>query len=127
MYVRLAVFEKDSDSNQEMGLFSAMGKLHETNELYEYELDIENEIYKWFKRNLKVPKVQADTSNHYRVPMAISWFKSSAKEHISKMRAYGQILEQHDYIVKQLITDRPGKIVYEDDHQIAAIPFVDTF
>jgi len=41
------------------------------------------------------------------------------------MRQYGQILEAHDYPIKQLVTDRPGKILYEDKFQIAAVPFGD--
>ncbi len=59
--------------------------------------------------------------------MSISWFKHSATDHIDKMRQYAQILEAHDIYVNQMTTDRPGNIVYEDQFQIAAIPFNDTF
>jgi len=65
--------------------------------------------------------------NDYSKPQAISWFRSSALKHISKMREYAEILQSHDVQVKQLVTERPGKIVYEDQYQIAAIPFQDTF
>ena len=88
---------------------------------------LETEIYNWFKKNLSVPHVQSSSSNHYAKPKAISWFKDSAKDHIEKMRQYAQILESHDYPIKQLLTDRPGKVLYEDEFQIAAIPFGDTF
>jgi len=57
----------------------------------------------------------------------LACFINPAKEHIEKMRQYGQILEAHDYPIKQLVTDRPGKILYEDKFQIAAVPFGDTF
>ncbi|MGH1472585.1 MAG: hypothetical protein ACRBCS_15495 [Cellvibrionaceae bacterium] len=95
--------------------------------LYEYEQDIEKEVYAWFKKNLKVPKVQSSKSGYHVKPRSISWFKASATEHIEKMRQYVQILESHDMPVKQINTERPGNIVYEDEHQIAAIPFNDTF
>ena len=65
-------------------------------------------------------------SSHSK-PGSISWFKSSAIKYIHKMREYSQILESHDVLVIQITTERPGNIVYEDEHQIAAIPFSDTF
>lgn len=43
------------------------------------------------------------------------------------MREYAEILKSHGLEVKQLVTDNPGKIVYDDKYQIAAIPFKDTF
>lgn len=127
MYLRFEVDEKDRRSGREKGVFAAMDFLLENESLYEYEHDMEKEIYAWFKKNLKVPKVQSSNSNYHTNPRAISWFKSSASQHIDKMRQYIQILESHDLKVKQLSTTRPGKIVYEDEHQIAAIPFNNTF
>lgn len=35
------------------------------------------------------------------------------------------ILEQHNVYVRVLKTDRPGYIVYEDQHQVVAEPFAD--
>ncbi len=97
------------------------------NELFEYEIEIEEAIYQWFKKNLDVPYVQSSNSNYYSKPLAISWFKDTAVVHVQKMREYIHILESHDVRVKQLTTDKPGKIVYEDEYQVAAVPFGDTF
>ena len=127
MYLRFEIDEKDDVSGREKGIFMAMDILLEDGSLYEYEQDLEKELYSWFKKNLKVPKVQSSKSGYHAKPRSISWFKSSATEHIDKMRQYAQILESHDMSVKQFATDRPGNIVYEDEHQIAAIPFNDTF
>ncbi|WP_415891175.1 hypothetical protein ACMXYV_07590 [Neptuniibacter sp. SY11_33] len=127
MYIRFVVAEIDEDSGREMGIFTAGGILHEDGELYDYEIRHRKEILSWFSSNLNVPDVQASESNYYSKPGAISWFKSSATIHISKMREYVQILESHDVAVKQLVTERPGNVVYEDDFQVAAIPFKDTF
>ncbi len=127
MYIRFVVEKKDTKSGRNMGLFMAMDELHESKSLYIYEQKQEDELYKWFKKHLKVPRVQSSASNHHTKSGAISWFKISASEYINKMRAYGQILEAHDILVKQFTTERPGNIVYEDEHQIAAIPFNDTF
>lgn len=124
IYIRFVIVDKDNDSNQAQGLFAAMGELEEQNLLYQWELEIKKDIYAWFNANLKVPSV---LSGHYSKVQAISWFKDSATEHIESMRRYSQILEAHNYQIQQLVTERPGKILYEDDYQIAAIPFVDTF
>ena len=127
MYLRFVVPEKDEESGREMGIFVAGGILNDGGELYDYEIKLRKKILTWFSNNLKVPDVQASESNYYSNPNAISWFKSSAAVHISKMREYVEILESHDIQVKQLVTERPGKIVYEDEYQVAAIPFKDTF
>jgi len=128
MFIRFSIEQKDSDSGHNMGIFMAMATLKDSDEMFAYEVDIELELYNWFNKNLTVPRVQSgNSSNYYRKSGAISWFKSSAKEHIEKMRQYSQLLEAHDVTVQQLTTEKPGVIVYEDHYQIASIPFNDTF
>lgn len=39
------------------------------------------------------------------------------------MRALIAILEKNSYQVSQITTDRPGYVVFEDDHQVVAEPF----
>ena len=42
------------------------------------------------------------------------------------MREYQRVLEAYDIRLEMLRTERPGYIVYEDDHQVVAYPFADT-
>lgn len=42
------------------------------------------------------------------------------------MRRLCQILNEHDIDTMTLSTFRPGYVVYEDEHQVAAEPFADT-
>ena len=51
------------------------------------------------------------------------WFKPAAREHILRIRDIVAILENHGVTTKMLVTRRPGYVVYEDEHQVAAIPF----
>ncbi len=125
MYLRFVVFRMDETSQVEQGVFMAMDELRHGNVLYPYEIELEKELFKWFNKNLKVPGTITDKYGYGT--KAISWFKDSAYEHIDKMRSFVQILESHEYKIKQLKTNRPGKIIYEDDYQIAAVPFNDTF
>lgn len=39
------------------------------------------------------------------------------------MRELTVLLEHKDIAVEEFRTDKPGYIVYEDDYQVAAIPF----
>ena len=126
-YIRFVVYEKDDKSGKEKGLFSAMSDLLFKDSLYQYERDLEQELYAWFKKNLKVPRVLSAGSNHYKNVNALSWFKSSTTEHIDKFLQYASILESHDIHVVRLVTDKPGTILYEDQFQVAAVPFSDTF
>ena len=126
MYVRFVIKVNDERSGRNKGLFMAMGELKDNNELFSYEKDIQKNICKWFDENLDASKVQSSESNHYTKPHAISWFKSSATEHINKMREYAQILEAHDVSVIQLNTERPGKVVYEDEYQMEIVPAGDS-
>jgi hypothetical protein len=126
-FIRFVIDQRDDESHENKGLFAAMGELVDLNELYDWEEIQQEEIYQWFKKNLKVPHIQSSESNYYAKPKAISWFKDSATGHIEKMRQYAQILESHEYSVLQLVTKRPGKILYQDNFQIAAVPFSDTF
>ena len=127
MYLRFVIEKNDEESGRKKGLFIAMDELIQDSTLYDYEIKMPEDIYEWFKKNLRVPRVQSAQSNKYRKPMAISWFKSSATDHIEKMRQYAQILIEHGVLVTQVTSERPGKIVYEDQYQVAAIPFSDTF
>ena len=126
MYLRLSVHEKDNISGVGRGLFTAMGILNDENVLLDHEAELYAETLRWFAKNLLVPKVLSG-SNHHNRPGAISWFKDTATEHIRRMRQLAQILEAHGISVTQHATTRPGSIEYEDEYQIAAIPFRDTF
>ena len=50
----------------------------------------------------------------------LSWFKSSADQHLAQAHDLAAILEHHGYKVTMITTDNPGEILYEDDHQVVA-------
>ena len=121
MFVRFAVTYKDKDSQQPQGLFHAARTLIDSGKMAVPEADTIQAIFSWFNGNLTVPKRR---QLHER---AIFWFKNDAQEHISRLWQLAHLLEPHGLLVEFVKTDRPGYVVYEDDHQVAAIPFRDTF
>jgi hypothetical protein len=116
MYLRFAVHATDEDSRRETGLFTVLYRLRDTGHLSADETTWFDEQERWFRRHLKRPK-------DLKEPLAIMWFKATAAEHIARMRALAALLEHKDTLVAVFETEKPGYLVYEDDHQVAAIPF----
>ena len=82
--------------------------------------------YEWFRKNLKKPQSFTRSSKPHAKKVAISWFKTHAIEHIARMYELARILHSHGIEVETIKTERPGYVVYEDKHQVAAEPFKDT-
>jgi hypothetical protein len=125
MYLRFVVDYIDRDSGRELGVFHAVGNLRDWGRLSRDEEARHNAIRKWFNENLEKPtRFTAAKPPFYRKrARAISWFKDSARDHISRVRELVAMLEHHGISVRMLTTDRVGYIVYEDEHQIVAEPF----
>ena len=126
MYVRFVINSKDEDSGKRQGIFQTLVDVREEGLLYEYEVERVKEIHKWFNENLNKPSSFTRSSKPYALNKAISWYKDTAKEHISYMRELAAILEGHGIAVDILQTERPGYIVYDDEKQVAAEPFGET-
>jgi hypothetical protein len=126
MYIRFVIHKKDEDSGRRQGLFQAMSNLKSNGLLLSNEQIIYDEIYIWFTKNLKKPLTFTRSSKPHAKKIAISWFKDTANEHIAKMYAITQILEDHGIMVDVIRSERPGYIVYKDMYQVAAEPFSDT-
>jgi hypothetical protein len=128
MYLRFVVPDIDEDSDRELGVFHAARKLLDEKRLRAHEEEHYSSIVQWFSDHLeKPPRFTASKPPFYRKKnKAISWFKDTAHEHLSRVRELVVMLEHHGVSVKMLRTTRVGYIVYEDDFQIVAEPFADT-
>ena len=126
MYIRFVVLQKDEDSHRAKGVYQAADELIIAGSLTDEELRWLKEVQRWFDKQLDVPLRFSRSTRAGAHPNAISWFKDSANLYIEKMRELVGFLEQHGLSTKMLQTSRPGYIVYEDEHQIAAVPFKDT-
>jgi hypothetical protein len=126
MFVRFVVHTKDEDSGRRLGVFHAAGDLRDSSELSAEENTRLAEIRAWFSQNLEKTDRLSLSAKPNKKAQAISWFKESAIEHITQIRAMVLILESHGMAVQRIRTRRPGYIVYEDEHQVAAYPFADT-
>jgi hypothetical protein len=126
--VRLVVADRHSKSGFREGFFRTAYRLEREN-LMESEDHIQlSKILDWFNDNLEVPRRfnrSRSKGAHYRNARGISWFKDSAVEQISKAQQIAALLRKYGYEVFEVRTDRPGFVVFSDDHQIIAEPFSD--
>ena len=125
-FVRFVIRADDEDSGRRQGLFQAIAALEDDNALLEHEQTLADETRKWFGRHLEAPSRPAKSSKRHAKKVALSWFRDTAREHIARMHALAHVLECHGIHVEIIRTDRPGYVVYEDAHQIAAEPFNDS-
>jgi len=129
MYLRFIVSSRNHESQVRNGLFNAAWNLRERDHLPAEDEARLAAHFAWFDAHMNMPDRfnRTKSKGHYRrASKGISWFKDSAQEHIKRMHAIAAILERHGVAVETIRTDRPGYIVYEDDHQIVAEPFRDT-
>jgi hypothetical protein len=80
----------------------------------------------WFSDNLAVPERFAASKNPRAKGTGISWVRSSAHQHVTRLRRLAAIVETAGIIVEELRTTRPGYVLYQDAHQVVALPFADT-
>lgn len=126
MYLRFVVDEKNPSSQKRLGIFHALRYLRDDGELSVEELDLMNQVMDWFAIHLNTPDIFTHSNRNRSDPKAVSWFKDTANGHISNFRKIVAVLKAHGQNVEMITTDRPGYIVYEDDHQIVAKPFAET-
>jgi hypothetical protein len=78
-----------------------------------------NKLHAWFNENLEKPRF----FGRNRLSLGICWFKTSATEHISRIRQMADVLERNGIYARKIRTDRPGYVTYEDEWQLVAEPF----
>ncbi len=126
MYIRFVISEIHKNSHKRQGIFQAIYDLKDAGKLFAYEEHHINGILSWFATYLKNPSSFTKSKTPHAIEKAISWYKDTATEHISKMWEIVAVLEVHGIKVDVIKTDRLGYIVYEDKYQIAAEPFKET-
>jgi hypothetical protein len=77
-------------------------------------------LYRWFVENLGWPKDEsALTEERF-------WFRAESREHIEKARELARLVSRTGYAIVERRTRRvPGKVKWEDEHQIAALTYRD--
>jgi hypothetical protein len=113
LYLRLAVPEIHPDSAQPAGIFAAAGWLEDSCRCRPEDKTRLRRWLRWFQRNLRIPR---DIP-----PEAIFWFRDDGRRAVRRLWGIVRTLRAYGSPVRLISTRDPGRIVYSDDLQIAAI------
>lgn len=98
-----------------MGLFRATVALEEDFDLPDYAYELLIESLDWFNCNLKVPTLPSLSGR------CVFWFRTDSDELLERVWTLVALLNEEGLYVHQRTTSRPGKIVYSDEYQVAAV------
>ncbi len=115
-YIRFQTQLRCGTTGRPAGVFLAAGKIEDnasTPGLTKGRLRVALE---WFNQNLTVPKLE---SGDWR---CLFWFRNDAQYFIRALWDLVYLLEDEGVFVTKLHTSSPGRIVYSDPYQVAAIP-----
>ncbi|WP_410576203.1 hypothetical protein [Amycolatopsis sp. lyj-108] len=104
------------------GVFGLVNGLALTGRLTVEQATFRRTSNDWFDRNFTNP-AHADPSV-YDVdvnPGAAAWFKATARVFIERVDGYLSILETHEVPCEAVWSANPGRVIYEDEHQIVAV------
>ena len=127
-FIRFTVSTVDEESLKPLGVLNAAFRLQREGKLTRSEDDALEELRCWFNSYLERPTKfsRSRSKAQHKKRKALSWFKDSAAEHIRQMRKVGAILKSHGIEFGMVTCERPGYILYEDEHQVVAESFSDT-
>jgi len=122
MYLRFVTIWLDDDSHMPAGIFTAAYLLDGDDELPDYARAMLVEILAWFDRHLVAPHTFSRSPRAYGRNIGLCWFKDTARQHVERAFELMALLEDNNIFIEVVTADRPGFVVYEDDHQIVAEP-----
>jgi hypothetical protein len=115
-YLRFQTSVQADYGPRKLGIFRAAGWLERTEAIEAPLRAWLRPPLNWFNENLRVPCLESNCRR------AVFWFRTDAQVVIAKAWDVVAILRECGVAVDLQRTDAPGKIVYRDEHQIAAIP-----
>ena len=116
-YLRFAAHDRHPESLRRAGIFVATYRALESGDI-EHALALRLRAYlDWFGANLATPSLDEQR--------AIFLFKSEAIECTRRMWDLIHALREIGVSIEMQVFEKPGRVVYEDALQVAAIPWAD--
>ena len=116
-YVRFAAHALHPESLRRKGLFSLAYEHLNDVELHADERASIQDALGWFEENLKVPR--------FDEPRAVFFFRSTPAECMQRIWSLAYALREVGVSVEMQSFANPGRVIYEDEHQVAVVPWND--
>ena len=126
MFIRFATDRLDEDTHKPLGVFAVAYQLLDGDSLEDFQRTEIRETLDWFKTYLPIPDRFVHSRKPNREGKGICRFKSSATECITHIRYLAHLVSDQNIGVGEMMTEKPGYAIYEDDFQIVAEPFAKT-
>ena len=116
-YVRIQGRDLAYRTGKPVGIFAAVHRLQASGRLTEEEKNVYYDIDRiWFEKELPNPPFYDDD----KPGKPITWFKTSTASHmIEKLQPLMDMLDKYNMPYDMVYTNYPGRIVYEDEYQVA--------
>jgi hypothetical protein len=124
--IRFVTSSRHPPYGHRSGIFRVAYALCRTNELAAADIEEIRGLLDWFNDHLARPERLAASRHPRAQGTGVSWIRASADEHLRRLRRLTAILDAAGIAVEELRTMHPGYILYEDAHQVVALPFADT-
>ncbi len=112
MFIRFVV-GADGDCHRSLtGIITEARIRRDNGDLDQHQAARLEEAYSWLNKHLPVPPFEQLPSD------AVGWFRDEALEPIQRMWEIVSLLKECGVPVRLLRSTNPGKVVYEDEHQI---------
>ena len=116
-YVRIQGRDLSDRTDKPVGIFCAIHRLRNAKKMTDEEWAYFYPIGIWFEENLPNPPFYDDDKRK----LPITWFKTAtAGFMLEKLRPLMDIMEKYAQPCNMVFTNFPGRIVYEDEWQVAA-------
>ncbi len=115
MFIRFVMGLEREHHRDLTGVITEARLLRDDGRLDHAELEWLAEAYAWLNENLPVPPFYRGWPSS-----AASWFKDGARDSIRRVWGIVSILRVNGLPVRVLRSRSPGKILYEDEHQVVA-------
>ncbi|GAC1450506.1 MAG: hypothetical protein NVSMB9_34970 [Isosphaeraceae bacterium] len=113
--VRFVVHQKIAGESRQAGLFAAAYFLLDEGDLTRHDRERLNELLVWFRTELTVPPDGLIPDG------AIFWYKNVGP-FSQQMWALAHALDDCGFTTELITGQFVGRIVYQDEHQLAALP-----
>ena len=124
MYLRFITTYTNEYDEESTGVFQCLGHLLRSETTYDYDKEILESIRVWFNDNLERPdRFNKQSRSNKRNNIALSWFKSTALDHIKNMYNLIPIFEHYNLKILVIKQEKIGRIIFQDEYQAVAIPF----